>query len=170
MEKTPLHSFQPIIDSTSRILILGSMPGVQSLKEQRYYANPQNQFWRILYTIFSVPFDSDYQQRISFIRSQRIALWDVIATCHREGSLDSNIKDERVNDFHRLFETCTALTLVLFNGAKAYEIFKKRVGFNFSNLSFRQLPSTSPANTIKLEEKINQWAIIREFLAREFKQ
>ncbi|KLU66669.1 uracil DNA glycosylase superfamily protein [Desulfosporosinus acididurans] len=164
MTKTSLQSFLPIIDYTSRILVLGSMPSVQSLREQQYYANPRNQFWRIIYTIFSASLESDYIRRIEFIRSKRIALWDVIATCHREGSLDSKIKGEKANDFHQLFNTYTNLELVVFNGSKAYATFRKQVGFDFTNVSFKQLPSTSPANTIKLEEKICQWSIIRSFL------
>ncbi|MDQ7096781.1 DNA-deoxyinosine glycosylase [Desulfosporosinus sp. PR] len=162
-----VQSFQPIIDRQARVLILGSMPGVQSLREQQYYANPHNQFWRILYTLFSSPLDLDYSRRLKFIEDKGIALWDVIAACNREGSLDTNIKNETVNDFPTLFNTCSNLTAVVFNGTKAYETYRKRVGFNLPNLIYKQLPSTSPANTLGFAEKLKQWAIILSFLEGE---
>lgn len=91
MSLSQVKFFQPIIDKSSKVLILGSVPGVQSLQEQRYYANPKNQFWRIVYAIFNTSLDTNYEDRISFIRYKGIALWDVIESCNRYGSLDLNI-------------------------------------------------------------------------------
>lgn len=159
-----VESFYPIIDTTSRVLVLGSMPGVQSIMEQRYYANPKNQFWRLIYSIFMTPLDTNYDNRIQFIQKKGIALWDVIETCHRVGSLDSNIENEIVNDFQNLFNNYPNLKLVAFNGSKAFETYRKRVGFALARIDYKPLPSTSPANTIKFEEKLKQWGIIVDYL------
>lgn len=159
-----VESFKPIIDTASRVLVLGSMPGVQSLREQRYYANPNNQFWRIVYSLFTMPFDPDYDSRVRFILSKGIALWDVIETCYREGSSDSNIKNEKVNDFPSLFADYHNLALVVFNGTKAFETYMKQVGFELARIEYQHLPSTSPAYTIKFEEKLKQWEMILDYL------
>lgn len=159
-----VESFYPIIDATSRVLVLGSMPGVQSIMEQQYYANPHNQFWRIIYSLFMTPLDLDYDTRIQFIRKKGIALWDVIETCQRKGSLDSNIENEIVNDFESLFNNYPNLKLIAFNGTKAFGTYRKWVGFELAQVDYKQLPSTSPANTIKFEEKLKQWEIILDYL------
>lgn len=160
-----VYSFQPIIDKRSRILILGSMPGVESLKLQQYYANPRNQFWKIIYALFNKELSEDYEERVSFIKEKRIALWDVIENCHREGSLDLAIKDEIANDFQSLFKDYPSISTIFFNGEKAYLTYKKQIGFKGSpNLSFLKLTSSSPANTKKHEEKLREWEIIKELL------
>jgi hypoxanthine-DNA glycosylase len=161
-----VESFPPCIDTNSRVLILGSMPGVQSIEAQQYYANPRNQFWLIVYSIFSMPLDQDYNERISFIRKKGIALWDVIRTCYRVGSLDSNIENEKVNDFKWLYMNYPNLKLVAFNGTKAFAVYKKRVGFDLNRVVYKLLPSTSPANTMKFEEKLKEWEAIVEYLTR----
>ncbi|HZW81975.1 MAG TPA: DNA-deoxyinosine glycosylase [Candidatus Deferrimicrobium sp.] len=158
-------SFQPIIDPTSKVLILGSMPGVQSLEQQKYYANPQNQFWRIIYSIFDTPLDPDYQHRIAFIKGKGIGLWDVLESCDREGSLDSNIRNEKANDFVSLFKTFPNIHCVLFNGTKAYEAFRKGVGFDrFGSTTFKRMPSTSPANAQKFEQKLSEWYVLLNYI------
>lgn len=160
-----VSSFQPVIDERSRVLILGSMPGVESLEKQQYYANPRNQFWKIIYSLFAVEPSQTYEERVSFIKSKEIALWDVIENCYREGSLDSNIREEHVNDVKGLIKAYPNIETVMFNGAKAYDTYKKRIGFDaISNLTFQRLTSSSPANTKKYEEKLREWSIIRNFL------
>lgn len=162
---TLLSSFFPIIDEHSRVLILGSMPGVESLRLQQYYANPRNQFWKIIYSLFNSEPNPNYEERISFIKSNKIAVWDVIGTCYREGSLDSNIREEKVNDFSALFEAYPNLKTVLFNGGKAYETYKKWIGFGtIPNLTFHKLTSSSPANTKKYEEKLREWVVIKDLV------
>lgn len=157
-----LTSFQPIIDECSRVLILGSMPGIESLRLQQYYANPRNQFWKILYELFETPVSQVYEERISFIKSKKIAVWDVIENCYREGSLDSKIREEKVNDFSALFKAYPDILTVLFNGGKAYEIYKRWIGFGTSsNLTFHKLTSSSPANTKRYEEKLKEWEVIK---------
>jgi len=160
-----LTSFPPILDARSRILILGSMPGVESLRLQQYYANPRNQFWKILYELFNTQVSQDYTEKVSFIMSKQIAVWDVIGTCYRQGSLDSKIREEKVNDFSALFKTYPAIKTVLFNGGKAHETYKKWIGFDtIPNLTFHKLTSSSPANTKKYEEKLREWVVLKDFV------
>lgn len=160
-----VSSFKPIIDKHSRILILGSMPGVESLRLQQYYGNPRNQFWRMLYEILEAEPSQVYEEKISFIKSKKIALWDVIENCYREGSLDSNIREEKVNNFNNLFKAYCNLKVVLFNGGKAYASYKKWIGFaTMPNLTFHKLTSSSPANTKKYDDKLREWSLIRELL------
>lgn len=159
------ESFQPIIDQRARVLILGSMPGVQSLNEQRYYANPRNHFWRIMQAILSMPGGLDYEDRIEFLQQTGVALWDVIASCERRGSLDTHIKNETVNDFDNLFLAYPAIRLVAFNGTKAFTVYKKRVEFGgMDDITYKLMPSTSAANTIPFEHKCQQWRVILDFL------
>ena len=160
-----VSSFQPIIDERSRVLILGSMPGVESLRLQQYYANPRNQFWKIIYGIFDAAPGQAYEERISFIKNKSIALWDVIENCHREGSLDSNIREEKVNDFSGLFKAYPNIKIVMFNGGKAYETYKKWIGLGETkNIIFQRLTSSSPANTKKYEEKLREWTVVKQLL------
>jgi len=160
-----VKSFKPIINADSKLLILGSMPGVESLQKQQYYANKRNQFWQIIFSLFDVPLCEKYEEKIEFLKRNRIALWDVIESCYREGSLDSNIKEERVNDFSLLFAMYPNIKYVIFNGGKAYVSFKKYVGFEqYDDMTFIKISSTSPAHTISFDDKKNQWNIIREYL------
>ncbi|MDO0825086.1 DNA-deoxyinosine glycosylase [Desulfosporosinus nitroreducens] len=160
-----VSSFKPIVDERSRILILGSIPGVESLRLQEYYANPRNQFWKLIYAHFELEPSECYEERVSFVKSKGIALWDVIGNCLREGSLDSAIREEKVNNFRGLFKAYPGIEIVLFNGGKAYETYKKWVGFKaLPNITFLKLTSSSPANTKKYEEKLREWGVIKEFL------
>lgn len=157
-DKDEINSLLPIIDENARILILGSIPGQESLRKQEYYANPRNHFWKILFSLINIPLPLDYSQRVILIKKQRIALWDVIETCSRQGSLDSNIKNENPNDFRWLFSKYPSINSVFFNGAKAYEVFRKKVGFEkFVHINFEKLPSTSPANTQAYDKKLEEW-------------
>ncbi|ODA39360.1 DNA-deoxyinosine glycosylase [Desulfosporosinus sp. BG] len=160
-----LRSFPPIVEEQSRVLILGSMPGVESLRLQQYYANPRNQFWKIIFALFDLEPVEEYEERTRFLRSQRIALWDVIKMCSREGSLDSKIREEQVNDFSSLFKKYPQIKAVMFNGGKAFETYKKWIGFSApENVTFHKLTSTSPANTKKYEEKLREWCVLRNLL------
>lgn len=118
----------PIVDSATRVLIVGSMPGKQSLEKQQYYGNPRNHFWPIMGELLEIAIPNDYTERIALLKNNAIGLWDTIATCEREGSLDAAIRNEKPNDFQTLFEQYPNIQLVLFNGAKAFEVFKKHIG------------------------------------------
>jgi len=159
-----LTSFKPVINRSSRVLISGSMPGAESLLKKQYYANSRNLFWKIIYAVFDSEPDPSYDERIRFILSKGIALWDVIESCTRAGSLDANIRDVRPNNFSMLFEEYPGIRYVLFNGAKAYDTFRRHVGFTDPDITFRKMPSTSPAHAVKFEDKMKDWLILREYL------
>lgn len=100
------------------------MPGKQSLEKQQYYGNPRNHFWPIMSELLETEVPDDYVKRIALLKHNAIGLWDTIETCEREGSLDAAIRNEKPNDFQTLFEEYPNIQLVLFNGAKAFEVFK----------------------------------------------
>lgn len=161
-ELDTIYSFPPIVDKNSKILILGSMPGVESLKKQQYYGHPQNHFWKIIYKLFDKELEMDYEARVQFLKDNGIALWDVLESCKREGSLDSDIIDEKVNPINELLYEYPNINRIFLNGGKAYSTFKKAWGHELANYKFIKLPSTSPANTMKFEKKLLEWSIIRE--------
>ena len=144
--------FPPIVAKGAHTLILGSMPGVKSLHEQQYYAHPQNSFWKIMGQLFDAPVET-YPQRVALIRGNGLALWDVLASCVRPGSLDAKIDPAtiEVNDFAAFLKKHKGITRVFFNGATAEKEFRRRVlpelpGTIASRLSLKRLPSTSPAH------------------------
>ncbi len=169
--KHEARCFPPLSTSKSRLLILGSMPGIKSLDEQQYYAHPQNQFWKILGVLFDMPVDT-YSQRVSIIKKNNLALWDVLETCTRTGSLDTRIDDKsiKVNDFVSFFDKHPAITQVFFNGSKAETEFKKRVlpalsGKLVKRLVFTRLPSTSPAHAgMAKDVKMKAWKSLLQAL------
>ena len=161
------QSFPPIADSRSRILILGSLPGEESLRQQQYYAHPRNQFWQILFSLFEPGMDAQaaaqksYEEKCAFLLQRRIALWDVIASGRRQGSLDTHIREEQVNDFPAFFGCHPGIHTVFFNGGKARDTFRKKVTSPPETLHFVALPSTSPAHTLRWEEKLRHWQEVR---------
>lgn len=159
-----ISSFSPIIDQSSQILILGSVPGVKSLEMQQYYAHPQNKFWKILFEIFEEDFTADYPERIRFLKRNHIALWDVIDSCERKGSLDSDIKNEEANKIAELLSEHPNIKAIFCNGQKSYKNLQRILGKDF-HLPVFVMPSTSPANAgIPFEEKKRQWLKILDYL------
>lgn len=160
-----LSSFAPIVAPDCRWLILGSMPGVASLRAQQYYAHPHNQFWRIMGDLFGASPDLPYIVRTERLIQHEIALWDVLAHCEREGSLDTDIDpaSEVPNDFAWLFARAPHIRTVLFNGKKSESVFRRRVLPTLANdirsqLTLVGLPSTSPAmQTIAYPQKLGLW-------------
>lgn len=118
-------SFAPIVDEHSRILILGSMPGIKSLEQQEYYAHPQNRFWRLLALLLDEAVPQDYTAKQVLLHKYHLALWDTLGYCEREGSLDSNIKNEAPNAVVELAGELPHLQAVVCNGGKAGAAFKK---------------------------------------------
>lgn len=160
-----ISSFKPIIDKNSRIIILGSIPSVKSLEYNEYYGNSRNQFWKLIYSIFNEEVENEYSKRIKFILRHKIALWDVISDCFREGSLDTSIKNATVNDFDTLFKTYPNIQYIFFNGSKAENLFVKNIDDKLiDGKHLFRLPSSSPARTIPFEEKIKYWKKIQECL------
>lgn len=152
-----LHGFPPIADEHSRILILGSMPSVESLRRGQYYGNPQNTFWRLMVELLGEPFSEDYSERTALLLRHGVALWDVLESCERPGSLDSNIKRPEVNDFPAFFAAYPHISRVYLNGGTAYALFKKHVGFDYPGIVFARLGSTSPAHAVPFEERLSDW-------------
>lgn len=158
-----ISSFPPIVDKSSKILILGSVPGVKSLQMQQYYAHPQNNFWKLMFHLVDTEFSSDYHTRLQLLKKHRIALWDVIESCERKGSKDTDIKSEIDNDIQELINSYPNIKIIFCNGQKSYKNLLKVVGKNFI-IPIVVLPSTSPLHTIKFEEKLEQWKIIKDYL------
>ena len=152
-----IHSFPPVIDKNCRILVLGSMPSVVSLERQQYYGHKQNYFWPMMYAIFDEPYSDDFEQKKQMLLRHQIALWDVLASCEREGSLDSQITDETPNDIRALLNEYPSVRYLLFNGGKAVQSFKKYFPDLLEQIPWKQLPSTSPAHTMKRDEKRKYW-------------
>lgn len=144
------------------MLILGSMPSRASLAAGRYYAHPQNAFWPIMGALLGFDPRAPYARRARALKAARIALWDVLRSCAREGSLDASIEAETANDFGRFFRAHPRVTHVFFNGAKAEASFRRHVlrGIGAA-LHFRRLPSTSPAHAgLPRARKLAAWRAI----------
>ena len=151
----------PSVDSRSRILVLGSMPGAASLAAQKYYAHPANRFWPLMTQLLGEKqTPSDYGAKIAMLHRHRIALWDAIDTCDREGSLDSDIRNVKANNFTSFLEKWPAIRTIGLNGGKSYATFAK---FNKPllarpDLRILKLPSTSPANARwRMENLLDAW-------------
>ena len=159
-----VNSFPPLRSPQARLLILGSMPGVASLKAQQYYAHPQNQFWKILGSLLGFDPASSYEERTRHLAQAGIAVWDVLARCVREGSLDSAIDTASAvpNDFTAFFTDHPTIRRVCFNGMAAESLFMRQVRPHLSGLlmlEYVRLPSTSPAHaSIRLADKLTIWS------------
>jgi TDG/mug DNA glycosylase family protein len=154
-----INSFPPIANKDCTTLILGSMPGVESLRQNQYYAHPRNAFWRIMFELLGEETTEDYNRKTRMLLEHRIALWDVIHQCLRNGSLDSNIRCDEPNDFEMLFQDNPKIKRIFFNGAKAYETYRKKVGFD-ADKEYIRLPSTSPAHAVAFEQKLESWVVV----------
>jgi TDG/mug DNA glycosylase family protein len=157
-----VRSFAPIEASNAELLVLGSMPGQTSLQAGQYYAHPQNAFWRIIAALLEFDPASPYPARIKQLKSARIALWDVLQSCAREGSLDSSIeRDTQVpNDFETFFSRHKKITRVFFNGAAAEACFRRHALTQAATgpIAYARLPSTSPANaSLSFPHKLRAW-------------
>jgi hypoxanthine-DNA glycosylase len=152
------QALPPVIDKTTEYLILGTMPGEKSLLNREYYNNPKNQFWNIISSIFNNGRKlSDYNDKLEILKKNRIGLWDVLDTCEREGSLDSNIKNKTLNNFDKLFKEFSNIKTVIFNGQESYNYFNSLV-HEKADKRYLQLTSTSSANTHKtVDEKTQEW-------------
>jgi len=163
-----IQSFPFSADRNSRVLILGSMPGVESLRQQQYYAHPQNLFWSLMGELFGAGRDLPYAKRLAVLRQNGIALWDVAHSCHRKGSLDSNMSGVKANDFRKLFAVAPEIHTVFFNGQKAAALFRKLVLPELKHdLALIALPSTSPANaSVSPANKKAVWRKVQTALKR----
>jgi len=154
------NSLAPLIDENSKILILGSMHGVKSLKKQQYYAHPQNRFWKLITLLFNEKIDMDcYESKTGMLMKHGIALWETLAYCEREGSLDSNIEGERPNDIIGLLKNYPSIKTIICNGGKASKVLKKHTAALLpGDIKVYYFHSTSPANArMKLLDLVAEW-------------
>ena len=161
---TKIRSFPPVLPKTPCILILGSMPGVASLRQQQYYAHPRNAFWTIMGTLLDFDPKVPYRKRIATLKHSNIALWDVLKFCERQGSLDANIKTstETTNEIDQLLNKHPTIHTIFLNGQKASTCFRRHITpllkKNSVNIEIITLPSSSPANArLTPLNKINCW-------------
>ena len=159
-----LTGLPPLVSAQTRLLILGSFPGVASLASQQYYGHPQNQFWRILQAILpSSPISTgvdSYEKRSEWLLSKKLGLWDVYASCEREGSLDSKIRKPVANDFASLQQLCPGLEAIAHNGGESFKHARHTL---LLGLPVYRLPSTSPANASwSFERKLAAWREVFE--------
>lgn len=160
-------SFPPISNKDSKILILGTMPGIKSLEMNQYYAHPRNIFWNLVCRIFNAEIPKSYSERVELLIRNRIALWDVLRECERKGSADSTIARESPNAITEFLETHEKVRHIFFNGRMAAHYFRKHCSTELAIQTFT-LPSTSPANAQKsFDQKFNEWKIIRDFALME---
>lgn len=158
--------FAPVVDTDTRLLILGSLPGDASLAQQQYYAHPQNRFWHLLSEVTGQDLRAlAYETRLQTLRNAGIGLWDVVAKAHRSGSLDSQIRGHAENDVLSLISTLPQLNAIAFNGGTAAKIGMKALEEQASNWLIFTLPSSSPAYTLAYTKKLNAWLALRESLS-----
>ena len=158
-----LKSFEPLINNSSKVLILGSMPGIKSLEAQEYYAHPQNRFWKIMAVLCNYPNldKKDYKVKTKTLLDNKFALWDTIKSCYRDGSLDSNIQNIKQTDIKSLLKKYPNIKKICCNGAKSYSLFKKFSNDIPSDIQVLAMPSTSPANAkFTFEKLLKEWEVI----------
>lgn len=158
-------SFPPVADARTRLLILGSLPGEISLAQAQYYANPRNQFWRLMEPVIRRPLVGvDYADRLETLLAAGVGVWDVIASAERVGSLDTNIRNHASNALAEFAASLPALRAIAFNGGKASTIGRKQLG-PATGYALITLPSSSPAHAaVPIERKHVDWQALRSFL------
>ena len=160
-----LSGLAPVIGEDARVLILGSFPSRQSLATGQYYANPKNHFWKIMEYLAGIDPALPYKDRITLLISHRIALWDAVSSCRREGSADSRITRQELNPVAELLSSHPGIRLIACNGstsARFVQAFALPVPIT---IPIVRLPSTSPAHArLSFEGKIREWSIIKKYL------
>lgn len=165
-----MESFAPALRADARVLVLGSMPGAASLAAGQYYAHPRNAFWPIMGALFDAGAPLPYAERLRRLTAAGVALWDVVASCTRPGSLDSAIVPASVvvNDLPGVLAGCPALRHVFFNGSAAEAAFRRHLPelAQAPQLTLTRLPSTSPAHAgLGFEAKLAAWQVVRSACA-----
>lgn len=157
------HMIDPIYDTNSQILILGSFPSVKSREQQFFYGHKQNRFWKVLAGVLGCDVPQSVEEKKAMLLSHHIAVWDVIQSCEIEGSSDASIRDVVPNDLARILNTAD-IRAIYTNGGKAHELYGKYIE-SVNKIAAQKLPSTSPANAgYSLERLLAAWSVIRENL------
>ena len=154
-------SFPPIVGANARLLILGTLPGEESLRLQQYYGHPRNHFWPLIAAIFDESLSATYAERERLLKRNRWALWDVLESAERVGSLNSAIRNPTANAFAKFFAGYPDIRTIAFNGQKARSLFRKYVVkqgvIAEGDFTWLDLPSSSPLYTKPFEEKLAVW-------------
>jgi len=154
------HSFEPVYDTNSKVLILGTFPSVKSREQNFYYGHPQNRFWKVIATLTNTPLPISIEEKKAMLLHHGIALWDVIESCDIIGSSDSSIKNVIPMDFSTIL-LHSNITHIYANGATAFKLFQKYCETD-TGINIIKLPSTSPANaTFSLEKLLHEWSILK---------
>lgn len=153
-----IYSFKPVYDGKSKILILGSMASVKSLEKGFYYMHPQNKFWRVIALVAGNPVPESIEGKRQWLLDNNIALMDIIYSCERKGSLDSDIREVTPNDIRQVLDNAP-IRAIFCNGRKSYDTARK----NYPDVEFKYLPSTSPANVGGWSEQA--WLDIKRYLS-----
>ena len=148
------HTFDPVFNADSKILILGSFPSVKSRENNFFYGHPQNRFWKVMANVLDWEVPSTIEEKKTMLLSNQVAVWDVIASCSIQGSSDTSIKDVVVNDFSKILEN-SKVERIYVNGGKAYELYHKYAE-KVTGIKAVKLPSTSPANAAWSLEKLTK--------------
>ncbi len=165
MGELTVHSFEPVCDKFSRILILGTMPSPASLAAGMYYSHPRNAFWRVMGDLTGDISGASITSRRDFLLRHKIALWDTLCLCERKGALDGDIKNEQPNDVKQLVKSCPDISIVFLNGGAALKYYKRYHEKQIA-LPFVSLPSTSPANARGgYAKKLDSWRIVSEYIS-----
>ena len=166
-----ITGFPPIAEDNAVILILGSMPSIKSLEAQQYYAHPQNSFWFIMTKLLGCADVPAYSERKKLLTRNRVALWDVLKTCRRKGSLDSSIENGTtvLNDFNTFFAGHPSIRAVFFNGSRAQQEYNRSIlpslDPGYAGIAYERLPSTSPAMaSLSRDQKLEAWKRVMEYL------
>ena len=159
----------PLVNKDPRILILGSLPGDESLRRQEYYGNPRNLFWQVIASVYGEPVPETYEEKKSLLFKHHIALWDVCAAAEREGSLDSNIKNVEFNDLANFIKMHPTIQMIVLNGGKAGKEYRRYIRAHMMDIIGREeyfFTSTSPLSISAgwpLERIVEQWREIKTF-------
>ncbi|ARU49730.1 DNA-deoxyinosine glycosylase [Sulfurospirillum diekertiae] len=154
------HSFEPVYDTNSKVLILGTFPSVKSREQNFYYGHPQNRFWKVIAALTHTPLPISIEEKKAMLLNHGIALWDVIESCDITGSSDSSIKNVVPMDFSNILHH-TSITHIYANGATAFKLFQKYCE-TATGINIIKLPSTSPANAaFSFEKLLHEWSILK---------
>lgn len=164
------HSFPPVVDPRVRLLVLGSLPGERSLAERRYYAHPQNQFWRLISPAAGVDLPPlPYDARLAALLAAHIGLWDVVASATRPGSTDAAMRDIEGHDVAALAATLPDLRVIAFNGGTALRHGLKQLGAAAARYELVALPSSSPLHTVGFHAKLPAWHALSAWLKADLR-